>query len=94
MSGKAAKVMLSEKQHAILRQISDATTAPWRLIQRARLIVLAFGGALNSTISGVIGLRKKQVGVWRRRWQQSFDALLAIECRESHAALRRALKRS
>src|SRR5271166_2260836 len=92
MSGKAAKIMLSEKQHAILHQIIGSTTAPLRLIQRARLIVLAFGGMFNGAISGVIGLRQKQVGMWRRRWKQSFDALLAIECRESQAALRRAIE--
>lgn len=92
MSGKAAKIMLSEKQHTILHQIMASTTAPVRLIQRARLIVLAFGGMFNGAISGLIGLRRKQVGVWRRRWQQSLDALLAIECRESQAALRRAIE--
>jgi hypothetical protein len=92
MSGKAAKIMLSEKQLAILHQIIGSTTAPLRLVQRARLIVLAFGGMFNGAISGVIGLRRKQVGLWRRRWRQSFDALLAIECRESQAALRRAIE--
>jgi transposase len=38
------------------------------------------------------GLARKQVGLWRRRWQQSFDALVAIECRETQAALRRAIE--
>jgi hypothetical protein len=44
MSGKAAKIMLTEGQHAILQQIIRSTTAPQRLVQRTRLIVLAFGG--------------------------------------------------
>jgi hypothetical protein len=35
---------------------------------------------------------KKQVGLWRKRWQESFPALVAIECRESSAALRRAIE--
>ena len=92
MSGKAAKIRLTEGQHAILQQIFRSTTAPQRLVQRARLIVLAFGGMFNGAISGIIGLRRKQVGLWRRRWKQSFDALVAIECRESRAALRRAIE--
>src|SRR5664280_501073 len=92
MSGKAAKIMLTEEQHAILQQIILATTASQRLAQRARLIVLAFDGVFNGAIGGVIGLHRKQVGLWRRRWKQSFDALVAIECRESHAALRRAIE--
>ncbi len=92
MSGKAAKTMLTEKQHAILEQIIGSTTAAQRLVRRARLIVLAFGGMYNGAISGTIGLRRKQVGVWRRRWKESFNALVAIECRESQAALRRAIE--
>ena len=92
MSGKAAKIVLSEKQHAILHQIVNSTTAPMRLIQRARLIVLAFGGKFNGAIGRVIGLGPRQVGLWRRRWKQSFNALLAIECREPQAALRRAVE--
>lgn len=92
MSGKAAKIMVTEGQHAILQQIVRSTTAPQRLAQRARLIVLAFGGMFNGAIAGAIGLRRKQVGLWRRRWKQSFAALVAIECRESQAALRRAIQ--
>jgi transposase len=92
MSGKAAKIMLTERQHSVLQQIIHSTTAAQRLVKRARLIVLAFGGMFNRAISGAIGLRQKQVGLWRRRWKQSFDALVAIECRESQAALRRAIE--
>jgi hypothetical protein len=92
MSGKAAKTLLTEKQRAILEQIIHSTTAAQRLVQRARLIVLAFGGMYNGAISDAIGLQRKQVGLWRRRWKQSFQALVAIECRESQAALRRAIE--
>ncbi len=92
MSGKAAKIRLTEKQHAILQQIVRSTTASQRLVQRTRLIVLAFKGMFNRVIANVIGLQRKQVGLWRRRWKQSFDALVAIECRESQAALRRAIE--
>ena len=92
MSGKAAKIVLTERQHSILQEMIHSTTAAQRLVQRAHLIVLAFGGMFNRAISGIVGLRRKQIGVWRRRWKQSFDALVAIECRESQAALRRAIE--
>ena len=92
MSGKAAKIRLTEKQLAILQQIVRSTTAPQRLVQRARLIGLAFDGMFNRVIANAIGLQRKQAGLWRRRWKQSFDALVAIECRESQAALCRAIE--
>ena len=92
MSGKAAKVRLTEKQRAILQQIVRSATAPRRLVQRAQLIVLAFDGMFNRVIADTLALHRKQVGLWRRRWKQSFDALVAIECRESQAALRRAIE--
>jgi len=89
MSGKAAKVMLTEGQEGVLQQLSRSTTAPRRLVQRAGIILLAFAGWLNWDIAAEIGLDRRQVGLWRRRWQQSFKALVAVECRESHAAFRR-----
>ena len=63
MSGKAAKIRLTEKQHAILQQIVRSTTAPQRLVQRTRLIVLAFDGMFNRMIANEIGLHRKQVFV-------------------------------
>ena len=92
MSGKAAKVTITQEQQTILRQITSSTTASRRLIQRAQVILLAFGGALNVAIASAVPLPRKQVGLWRQRWQRSFDALVAIECRESQAALRRAIE--
>ena len=92
MSGKAAKIQLTEKQHNMLQLIHRSTTAPNRFVQRVSVILMAFDGMLNMGIANQIGLARKQVGLWRRRWQQSFDALVAIECRESQAELRRAIE--
>ena len=92
MSGKAAKITLTEKQYDVLQQISGSRTAAKRLVQRATVILLAFAGSLNVTIAAELGLARKQVGLWRCRWQQSYEALVAIECRETQAALRRAVE--
>ena len=92
MSGKAAKIVLTEKQESILERIRRSTTASQRLVQRVGVILLAFTESLNMDIANQIGLARKQVGLWRRRWQQSFDALVAIECRETQAELRRAIE--
>ena len=92
MSGKAAKIQVTEKQHRILQQVDRSATAPKRLVQRVSVILMGFTGMLNVTIAQKVGLARKQVGLWRRRWQLSFDALVAIECQESPAALRRAIE--
>jgi len=92
MSGKAARILLSEKQHEILQIIVKSTTASFRLIQRARIILLSFERVRNEEIASEVGLGRKQAGLWRRRWKQSFDALVSIECREPHAVLRRTIE--
>jgi hypothetical protein len=67
MCGKAVKIVVTEWQEAILQQIVRSRTASQRLVQRARLILLAFGGLLNGAVGEAIGLGRKQVGLWRRR---------------------------
>jgi len=92
MSGKAARILVSEKQYEELLRITNATTASQRLIQRARIILLAFQRRRNEDIADEVKLNRKQVGLWRRRWKESFDALVSIECRESAAKLRRVIE--
>jgi len=52
---------------------------------------MAFDKQSNSEIAEKLGLDRHCVGRWRRRWQLSFDALLAIEMNETNAALRRSV---
>lgn len=92
MSGKAARIVLSEKQQEILQQMIRSTTLSRRLVQRASVILLAFEGHLNQQIAMKVDLSRKQVGLWRRRWKESFDALVSIECRETLARLRHAIE--
>ena len=94
MSGTAAKVIVTEKQHAILEQIANARTASQQLIQRAKIILLAFGGMLNMQIHEQVGLNRQQVGLWRRRWADSWQALVSIECHENHATFQRAIEQT
>lgn len=92
MSGKAAKIMLTEKQQAILQQIANSATSTVQHARRARVILEAFRGKLNGGISAIVGLDRVQVGLWRRRWADSSAALVAIECRETHAQLTRTIQ--
>jgi transposase len=92
MPGKAAKITITERQQDILQTISRAVTAASHLRQRATIIVLAFDGLRNQDIAARVGLTHRQVGRWRRRWANAWDRLVAIECCESGAALRRAIE--
>ena len=92
MPGKAAKIECTEKQLAILKKLAAATTSPQRIVQRAWIIVMGYEKKFNRDIAVQVGLHSDQVGVWRRRWKESFEALIAIECRESTAALTRAIE--
>jgi transposase len=93
MAGKAAKVVITERQQEILSKMSKATTVAKRLSQRATIILLAFAGQDNESIARHVGLERHSVGLWRRRWQQAFDNLVRIEClEETPAALRHAIE--
>lgn len=92
MSGKAAKVSLTEKQQTELENIKRSKLASQRLIERAQVILLAAGKLKNTEISQLVGMGRQQVGLWRRRWQQSQDALLRVELDETHAEFRRTIE--
>ena len=92
MSGKAAKIIVTERQERILQQIANAATSSVRHAQRARIILEAFQGKLNRHIGAEVGLNRGQTGLWRRRWADSFEALIAIECRETKATLHRTIQ--
>ena len=82
MSGKVARIVLTEKQQDILLKITQSTTVSQRLLQRATIVLLAFKRRQSDDIGDEVQLNRKQVGLWRRRWKESFDALVSIECRE------------
>jgi transposase len=92
MPGKAAKIVITERQHEILRTLRNATTAPAHLRKRAAIILLAFQGRRNEDIAHEVGLGRRQVGLWRRRWAQAWDGLIDRECGETKADLRRAIE--
>jgi hypothetical protein len=82
MPGKAAKVVITERQQAILRELSKSRTESQLVAQRATIILRAFERRLNEEIAEEVGLGRPQVGVWRRRWQAAWEELTALECRE------------
>src|SRR5579871_5846079 len=84
MAGTAAKIILSERQQKLLEEFSKSRTIGKCLAQRATIILLGFAGMWNEVIARQVGLNRQQVGVWRRRWRDAWDALCVWECTEPH----------
>lgn len=84
MPGKAAKIIVTEKQQKLLQEFSRSRTVSKCVAQRAMIILLGFAGLLNEDIARNVGLNRQQVGIWRQRWRDCWDALCVWECAEPH----------
>src|SRR5260370_36678599 len=82
MPGKAAKVTITERQQEHLQALVRRTTAPQRLVQRARIILRAFEGWKNDRIAEHLRCQRHQVGIWRQRWQNAGRQLTLAEGEE------------
>ena len=84
MPGQAAKVIISERQQVVLRELSRSRTQSRSQAVRASIVLLAFEGQLNRDIAKELQIGVDQVGLWRRRWQRSWESLTKLECLETH----------
>jgi putative transposase len=92
MPGKAAKVVITERQQEILQRWVGSRSCPQGLAQRAQIILLAFDRLQNGPIAEQLGCERHGVGIWRRRWADAFDTLVRIECLEGLSALETAIE--
>jgi len=91
MPGKAAKVVVTERQLPVLLEFSKSRSVSLQLAQRATVIVLAFEGHSNEKIAEESLLGRMQVGLWRRRWRDNWKRLTLLECQEPRN-LRKAIR--
>ena len=70
----AASITLSDAEQAVLRQWSRGRRTPTRLVRRARIVLRAADGWLNTAIAADLGIREKTVGLWRRRFSEQRTA--------------------
>lgn len=84
MAGKAAKILVTERQQVLLNEFSKSRTLAKGLVQRATIILLGFQGLFNEEIAVRVGLNRLQVGLWRQRWRDAWQALCLWECSEPH----------
>ena len=91
MCGQAAKIPLTTRMHEILQQLSTSRNIGNAVVRRAKIILMAFQKDENQTIARRLGVCAKMVGIWRRRWRDSCEALLQMQFAECDAAFRRAI---
>ena len=88
MPGKAAKIQVTERQFEILEEIVASRTAAVRLVQRAKIVLLAFAKHNNEEVGEIVGLNQQQASVWRKRWRDDWQRLISIECNEPRSVLK------
>jgi len=94
MPGRARKLIVTERQQAILRSMTRSGTCSQAVAQRARMILLAFDGLANEEIAGQVGCERHAVGPWRHRWADAFERLVLVECCEKPSALAHAIEQT
>jgi hypothetical protein len=73
MPVKAAKIQVTERQFDILDEIVASRTASVRLVQRAKIVLLAFAKHNCEQIGELVGLNPQQASVWRKRWRDAWS---------------------
>jgi transposase len=69
-------IRLGDAERAELESVSRRATAPFRLVVRARVVLLAAGGVANCAIAERLGICQDTARKWRRRYcQQGIDGL-------------------
>jgi len=68
MSKKAVPIVLAGQEKRALESSANLLTAPYRKVQRARLVLLAAEGMANTSIAQEVGLQRSMVVKWHQRF--------------------------
>ena len=72
-------ITLSIKIQNILKQITNCTVNPYRLVRRAKIILEAANGVNNTIIAHKYDLSRCQVRYWRKKWQENYSRIIEAE---------------
>lgn len=64
----APQIELTEEQREQLEKLSRGRSRPARVVERARIVLLAFEGKQNREIAEILGVTRRTVGRWRSRF--------------------------
>jgi transposase len=68
MSRKAAQIILSSEERAIVDEWARSRTMPLRVVQRARIIQMAYNGIDSQDIAKELDISRPTVQLWRQRF--------------------------
>jgi len=68
MPRQAVSVVLKSEERRTLETLASSRTAPYRKVQRARLILLAAAGMTNTEVANEVDLSRAMVVQWRQRF--------------------------
>lgn len=89
----ARVIVLSEKQRHLLEEIIRTRAYPYRLVQRAQVILSAASSMTNTEISLSLRLTRNRVRLWRNRFNDAVTSLnqAEVEGMEDEALRRKIL---
>jgi len=64
----APEIVLTDEEHAELTKLVRSGLSSVRLVQRARIVLLAADGMHNKSIAWQLGVGRVQVSRWRERY--------------------------
>lgn len=67
----APEIVLTDEEHAELTKLVRSGLSSVRLVQRARIVLLAADGMQNKNIARQLGVGRVQVSRWRERYAES-----------------------
>jgi transposase len=73
----AQQITLTEPEHKVLKSWSTSRRTSVRLMIRSKIVLLAATGMENQAIAQTLGISRKMVGLWRRRFTK--QRILGIE---------------
>ena len=92
MSRKATPTQLTPTMSRTLKGIVNSSTAPKSVSVRAHVVRMASTGSTDQQVAHALGITGKTVRRWRSRWNESVEALVALESKRNAAAFRRDLE--
>jgi hypothetical protein len=82
---KSPSIVISERQKEILSKIARQSTADFREVSRASLLLEIEKGKPNSRIAKVMGCSIDKVRHWRYKWLDNQDVLAKIESEQENS---------